>query len=157
MLSFDNAIPDQSKLKKFSGEIKTVVLVDDLSDEPTTMMSPLNAIQFALIGEPTVFRYPSRWPGYSDLYNRLAFEVDVWVDPDDLGPAEPVVIYRLEQTTPAGWETPPISVSYQAIVTAHQSYRKLGVLLLGFAPILFLVGYLVVRWNRRHRVIPKAD
>ena len=161
ILSLESGVPPEDSLQKFTGKVKTVIVVDDLSGKPTALMTPLNAIHFTLAGEETVFRYPSRMPGYSDLYNRLAFEVDVWVDPEDLESGDAVAIYRLEQRLPEGWIAPPISVSYQAILdaqdTSHDSYLALGIGLLIVAPVFWVVGLLVLRSNRRNRPIPKAD
>ncbi len=159
-LSAGADIPVEAKLEKITGEVKRVIVKDDLTGKPTALTA-FNAIHFTLAGADTVFRYPSGWPGYNDLYNRLAFDVDVWVDPDDLGSGEPVVIYRLEQRVPENWIAPPISVSYHAVLDAqgssHKSYLELGIGLLLVAPVFFFVGLLVLRTNRRNRLIPKAD
>ena len=156
-----SSIPKQAALKKISGEIKSVRVIDDLSGKSTVMMTSMNAIHFILDNDATVFRFPSRWPGYSDLYNRLAFEVDVWVDPTALTSGDPVTIYRLEQRTPEGWLSPPIKVSYESIFDAkdasQESYSNLGYGLLTVAPFVFLMGVWVVRNNRRNRGAPKAD
>lgn len=155
------SIPPRSNLEKITGEVATVNIIDELSGESTALLSPLNTIHFTLSDGQTVFRYPGRWPGYSDLYTRLAFEVDVWVDPDELSGDEPVTIYKLEQRTPKGWLTPPISVDYQAIANAQDvgedSYRRLALALLAAAPVSFAVGVMVLRSNRRNRKVPKAD
>ena len=143
-----------------TGYVNKVIVVDDLTDT-VTAMTAFNAIHFTLVDMDTVFRYPNRWPGYNDLYNRLAFEVDVWVDPEALDRGEPVVIYRLEQSVPTGWIAPPISVSYAAIVeaqhTTHGSFVGAGIGLLVIAPVFGVIGALVLRTNRRNRAIPKPD
>lgn len=160
-ISLEDGIPPEDSLKKFTGKVKTVIVVDDLSGNPTSLMTPLNAIHFTLAGKDTVFRYSSRLPGYTDLYNRLAFEVDVWVDPEDLESGDAVAIYRLEQRLPEEWIAPPISVSYQAIVesqdTSHKSFLQAGIWMLVAAPAFWVVGLLVLRTNRRNRRVPKAD
>ena len=101
ILSAGSAIPVETKLEKMTGYVNKVIVVGDLTDT-VTAMTAFNAIHFTLVDMDTVFRYPNRWPGYNDLYNRLAFEVDVWVDPEALDRGEPVVIYRLEQSVPTG-------------------------------------------------------
>ena len=156
------SIPARSKLEKITGEVTTVKIIDALSGESYgAAIAALNTIHFTLSDGQTVFRYPGRWPGYSDLYTRLAFEVDVWVDPDELGGDEPVTIYKLEQRTPKGWLTPPISVDYQAIADAQDvgedSYRGLALVLLAAAPVIFAVGVMALLSNRRNRKAPKAD
>ena len=159
-LGLGKQLPNEEDLEKRSGFVKTVVVIDSLSDKPTTLSTPLNEIHFTLKGQDTTFRYPSGWPGYGTLYDRLAFDVDIWVDPGDLSDDQPVTIYRLEQTMPEGWESAPISVSYQAIVDvqgrSYESYIKGGVSLLVASSVLLSIGLLVAMRNRR-RIIPKAD
>ena len=159
--SLGDMFPLESTLRKFSGEIATVRIVEGFSGQSIGLNTPLNAIHFTLEDDKTIYRFPSGWPGYSDLYERLAFTVDVWVDPDDLASAEPVIIYALKQTTPPSWPYPAISVSYQEVVdsqdNAKRSYRTLSTVLLGVSPILFLIGYVVVVRNRRRGGTPKLD
>ena len=154
-------LPDQNDLTIVTGEIATVRVIDDLSQKATALMTPLNSVHFTLVDNPIVFRYPSRWPSYSDLYNRLAFKVDVWVDPKDLKTDEPVIIYGLRQTLPKGWTNPPIEVHYDDIVAAQaagrQSYRLPGIVLVLLAPLAAFVGVLMVRRNRRLKRPPAAD
>ena len=153
VLGLGGRLPDESTLLMRSGKVKTVIVMDSLSNEVAALSTPLNEIHFTLSGQDTTFRYPSGWPGYGDLYDRLAFDVEVWVDPDEIGGDKPATIYRLEQTLPEGFETTPISVSYQAIVAAqgtqYQSYLKAGPVLLGIALVLLASGVFAVRWNRR--------
>jgi hypothetical protein len=155
LIGLGGRLPDEATLKMISGKIKTVIVIDSLSDKATTLPTPLNEIHFTLSDQDTTFRYPSGWPGYGDLYDRLAFEINVWVDPGELGNDEPVTIYRLEQRLPKGFEAAPISVSYQAIVetqsTQYQSYLKAGPILVGIGVVLLVFGVTAVRWNRRHR------
>ena len=158
--SFEWSMPRESVLTRVQGEIATIRIVDDLSGQPIGLNTPLNSIHFTLKGNPTVFRYPSGWPGYTDLYERLAFTVDIWVDPAELDGQEPVLVYALKQTTPAHWAYPAVSVNYDAIreaqETGKRSYRLPGFVLLMLAPVVFLFGYLIVLSNRRNQCKPRA-
>ena len=71
ILSAGSAIPVETKLEKMTGYVNKVIVVGDLTDT-VTAMTAFNAIHFTLVDMDTVFRYPNRWPGYNDLYNRLA-------------------------------------------------------------------------------------
>ena len=83
------------------------------------------------------------------------------VNPDDLLKPEPVAVYALEQTIPPSWPYPAISVNYEAIIAAQgnadDTYRTLSIGLLTLSPVFFVIGYLLVLHNRRHRVAPKPD
>lgn len=161
VLGLGERLPAESDLKKVTGFVKTVVVIDSFSGESTALSTPLNEIHFTLHGIEPTFRFPNGWPGYSTLYDRLAFDVDVWIDPKTLTRNQPVTVYRLEQRLPEGWTLAPISISYQAIVdvqhTGYQSYLTGGISLLFAAPVLFTIGGWMVRRNRRNRVVPKAD
>ena len=161
LASFDDGFPAQASLKSVSGKVATVRIVDELSGQPIGLNTPLNGIHFTLENDETVYRYPSGWPGYSALYERLAFTVEVWVDPQDLSSGEPVSVYALEQTVPSGWPHPAISIDYPTIIgsqrTVYETYRTLAIVALVLSPILFAIGYAMVIRNRRHRAIPKPD
>ena len=157
-LSTVDRIPVQTKLRKISGAVNAITVVDDLSDRLTPLPA-FNAIHFTLVGGETMFRYPNHWPGYNELYYHLAFEVDIWVDPQDLGSDEPVVIFRLEQTVPASWSEPPISISYQAIVASEasrqRSFFKGGLGFMGVALVFWVVGVVVFCYESARSVTPK--
>jgi len=161
VLGWAKHLPPEAELKKLTGSVDTVTVIDSLSGTSTLLSTPLNEIHFTLQGIETTLRYPNGWPGYSDLYDRLSFEVDVWVDPNDLLHEGPVTVYRLEQRLPEGWASQPISISYQSIAdirgAGHSSYFTAGIGLVTLAPVPFLVGVWMVRWNRRNLMDPKAD
>jgi hypothetical protein len=151
VLSSADAIPAKANLKKITGVVKTVVVVDDLSEQLTPLPA-FNAIHFTLQGNDALFRYPNRWPGYTALYHGVAFDVDVWVDPQSLNGDEPVLIYRLEQRVPEDWATPPISIDYEAIVEtdirSRRSYGEGAFGLLITSAALWVVGVYRVRSYR---------
>ena len=153
--------PPKESLKNASGDVATVVVVDVLTNEPSALAAPINAIDFTLSGESTVYRYPAEWPGYGGLYDRLAFEVRVLFDPRDLGSGKPLPVYGLQQTLPPGWESEPLSVSYESIVERQHknatSYLEGGYILLGLTLLLSSIGVILIRANHRRRVTPKAD
>ncbi len=160
-LSLGTALPDESSLVAVEGEIATISIIDDLSGEPTGLMTPLNSIHFTLRDNIAVFRYPSRWPGYSDLYERLSFKVRVLVIPAELQQHGPVTVYALEQTVPGNWPYPAVSITYvdidHALNADKRTYRGPGIVLLMLAPLLIVVGWGVVQINRRSPREPKAD
>jgi len=147
-------VPPEQDLERLSGTIDKVLLVDDLSGKPIALKSPVSSLQFTLEGVDGVFRYPNSWPGYSDAYQRLAFDVDVWVSRDAIGKPEPMVVYRLVQRTPKDWFAEPIALDYEAVVEARRrstgSYLRLGEALLG-ATALFAAVALVLRKLNRGR------
>ena len=159
-LSAAAGIPSDAKLEKISGKVETIVLVDDLSDKLTPLPA-FNAIHFTLAGNETLFRYPNKWPGYNEIYHRLAFEIDVWVNPRDLGNDDPVLVYRLQQKVPEGWAVPPISISYAAIAEAERasrrSFLKAGIGLMVVALVLSMIGVFIRQSNRKSMSNKQAE
>lgn len=152
--------PKQEDLQKISGTIEKVVLVDDLSGEPTMQKWPLSSVHFTLENIDGEFRYPNSWPGYTDVYDRLGFDVDVWVSRADLQSAEPMLVYALQQHVPENWMAEPIAMSYEQIVEGQgrsgSSYVRLGAYLLAAAASFVLVTFGVRAINRRRRAVAQA-
>ncbi len=148
-----SGFPKQEELQKISGAVERVILVDDLSGEPTTQKWPMSSIHFTLENVAGEFRYPNSWPGYTDVYDRLGLDVDVWISRADINSGEPMLVYALQQHTPDNWIAEPIAVSYQQIVTAQgrsgSSYVWVGGYLLVGAVGLVLVARAVHAVNRR--------
>lgn len=151
-------LPEMAELERVSGSVATFVLIDDLSGEPTMMRLPTSSAHFTLKGVDGEFKYPARFPGYTDVYDRLAFDVDVWVRRDSLGEPEPMLVYQLVQHLPENFPSEPISVSYEQIVGARvrqiDSYRRAAAVLFAGAVLLAGIGLLIGRWNRRARRAP---
>jgi len=157
----ESTLPTFHELTRVSGQVATVKVVDDLSGKSSAFMTPLNSIHFTLVDNPLIFRYPSRWPNYTDVYNRLAFRVNIWVRSADLQTTLPVLVYGLQQTVPKDWIAPAISIRYEDIIAAQQtgmsSYRTPGIVLITISCITIVCGILLSLRNRRTRPIPRAD
>jgi hypothetical protein len=156
VLLFNNLgpeFPPEKSLQKVSGNIHKLFLIDDLSGERTSIMKPMNSIHFTLEEVEGEFRYPSSWPGYNMIWRQLSFHVDVWVEKSAMGKAEPLVVYKLEQTVPENWVVEPFNVSYSEIADSQghseRSYLYTGAGLLAASGGFVLVAILVRIWNRR--------
>lgn len=147
--------PPEEELQKVSGNVDKVLLIDDLSGEQTMLKTPMNSIHFTLKEVEGKFRYPSRSPGFTAIWERLAFHVDVWVRRSAIGGAEPMEVFRLEQQVPENWVAKPISIGYEKIAESHgrvgRSYIKVGAVLLAASAGFVVIALLVRVWDRRKR------
>jgi hypothetical protein len=152
--------PEQEDLQKISGTIDKVLLVDDVSGEPTIQQWPITSVHFTLENVDGEFRYPNSWPGYTDVYDRLGFDVDVWVSRADTQSGEAMLVYALRQHVPENWIAEPISVSYAQIVELQgrsgASYVRVGAYLLAAAGGLVLGAFGVRAINRRRDADSRA-
>ena len=159
MNHYDKSVPSRGTLTHFSGTVESVRRVNDLTSMRLGFDTPFDSVQFTLAGAPEVFEYASALPRGDVIYQRLAYEVDVWVDKRVQGANAPLRVYRLEQRVPAQSTLEPIVVEYDDAATVleanHRSYERLGAILLVAAAVFFVVAKLADIWNRhRHEFAP---
>jgi hypothetical protein len=150
-------IPPQSRLVKVGGELKTSIVRDDISNSAGAAVIPVfTSIYMKFIGDEHEYRYPWYYAQYHYVRNYTGYNVEVWVDKNDLDrtDGQPILIWALQEHNP---HEPP---EEQTVVTFEdtvaQLERNTDVLTrwskwLGGAAIILLAGGIwTVRWNRRN-------
>ena len=150
-LNHGPAFPPEQSLKKVSGTIDRIFLVDDLSGEKTAIMKPMNSIHFTLEETEGEFRYPNSWPGFNEVWRQLSFEVDLLIEQTSTLNGEPINVYGIQQRVPDNWVVEPLAVSYAEIaavqVHSKSSYVNAGFGLLVASACFVFIAVLLHVWN----------
>ena len=150
--------PDEGELVKLSGRVATVALRDDiLGTTAGGILQGWTSTYFTLEGIDGEFRYPRSHPKNLIVRDQTSAELDVWVERTAVGRDEPMVIWQIREHNPYKKEHQRILgaetfVSHAEIVNRltqiDRSMIEVGVGLLGFALVFFLLGVGAKRWNQ---------
>ncbi|HSG91820.1 MAG TPA: hypothetical protein VLA56_21565 [Pseudomonadales bacterium] len=146
------APPAKDGLRKVTGEITTVVIKDDLSGMPGSASAGMQSVYFTLRDVPGEFRYPSVFPRYFEVRDRVSVGVDVWIDPAEEGRGRPLTVWQIQEHNPYNIIGPETFVPYDDVVEAltrvDRSMVRAGTWLLGISVPFLILGGLALRWNR---------
>jgi hypothetical protein len=144
--------PAKESLVKVSGTIATVIIKDDLSGAQGPAAAGLQSVYFTLKEVPGEFRYPSKFPRYFEVRDRVAVGVDVWIDPADRDAGRPMTVWQIQEHNPyntIGVETfVPFEDVVVAVTRVDRSMVRAGTWILPAALPFLVLGILAVRWNR---------
>lgn len=146
------APPDESALVKVSGEIATVIVKDDVSGAQGAVAAGLQSVHFTLHGMPGEFRYPSTFPRYFEVRDRVAVAVDVWIDPADRDAGRPMTVWQIQEHNPYNTIGVETFVAYadvvETVTRVDRSMVRAGMWLLPAGVPFLALGWLALRWNR---------
>jgi hypothetical protein len=144
--------PAKESLVMVSGTIDTVIVKDDLSGARGSVSAGLQSVYFTLDGMAGEFRYPSVFPRYFEVRDRVSVAVDVWIDPADRDAGRPMTVWQVQEHNPynsIGIETfVPYEDVVEALTRVDRSMVRAGTWLLPIGVPFLLLGLLAVRWNR---------
>lgn len=152
--------PAESDLVKFSGEVATIAVRDDISDTSAgAMLQGWTSTYFTLEGVDGEFRYPRTHPKNLLVRDQTGVALDIWVERSAVGSDEPMIIWQIREHNPYKKEHEDVLaeetfVSHAEIVERlrqiDRSMVRTGVWLLvaGFASVLLGLG---ARWWNRTR------
>lgn len=148
-----DAPPAKESLRKVTGKIAAVVIRDDVTGSSAgAIAAGLQSVYFTLAGHDGEFRYPALFPRYFEVRDRVAVEVDVWVDPAEQGTGRPLLVWQIQEHNPYNVIGPETFVPYEDIVEqvtrVDRSMVRAGTWILAFAPPFLVLGLLALRWNR---------
>ncbi len=151
--------PAKTDLVKFSGNIASIVIKDDISGTGVGALLPgLSAVYFTLEGVQGEFQYPYTHPRYLLVRSDTSDFVEIWVDKAELAENLTVTIWQIREHTTYTYRNPPTFVTYEEVVERqierHRSFFNLGLGSLAVAVVLALVGIGLRRWNRQHPPVP---
>lgn len=149
------ALPPEERLVRTGGNIATVTIRDHISDTSAGAQLPLlTSVYFTFEGLEGEFRYPWTHPMYHQVRNRLAVNADIWVDGDELGGDEPVMIWQVEEHNDFRDPDEQITISYAEIASAmNDQSQTLATIArwFGGAAVLFAAAGFAMRWWNRRR------
>lgn len=144
--------PAKEALNKITGTITRVIIKDDITGMPGSPAAGMQSVYFTLEGVEGEFRYPSTFPRYFEVRDRVAVGVDVWIDPAEQGAGTPLTVWQIEEHNPYNVIGPETFVAYEDVVATltrvDRSMVRAGTWLLGIAVPFLALGLLAVRWNR---------
>ncbi|MGI9404944.1 MAG: hypothetical protein ACR2O4_01120 [Hyphomicrobiaceae bacterium] len=145
--------PDKVELTKLSGDIRTVVVKNEISKTTAGSILPaLTSVYFTLQNVDGAFRYPSTHPKFPRVRDETAVAVDIWVRKAEIGKNAPATIWQLHERNPRDSALELTHVSYDEVVDrlvgADRSVANLGFWLLVASVGLLSLGLVVRRWNR---------
>ncbi|MGH6718543.1 MAG: hypothetical protein ACREER_04440 [Alphaproteobacteria bacterium] len=147
-----DAPPAKESLSKITGKIKAVVVKDDLTGSAVAAAAGMQSAYFTLEGHDVEFRYPSLFPRYFEVRDRVAVEVDVWIDPAEVGTGRPLLVWQIQEHNPYNIIGPETFVPYEDIVErvtrVDRSMVRAGTWILAIAPPFLVLGLFARRWNR---------
>jgi hypothetical protein len=145
--------PAEASLEKVSGTIATVTARGDVAGMPGfTGAAGLESAYFTLDGVAGEFRYPSAFPRFFEVRDRVSVAVDIWIDPAERALDRPLTVWRIEEHNPYNVIGVETKVSYAEIVETltrvDSSMVRAGWWLLGGGAVFLALGLLARRWNR---------
>lgn len=148
------AIPSKSTLVHVQGDVKTVIVRDDISKTTAGSVWPmLTSVYFTLEGVEGEFRYPYFFPDYFQVRDATGWHVDLWVDARKPSPGNAPMIWQIQETGPQDVTYPETSISYKKISGFYrakvQANLRLGRWLGLMAAVLLMTGQILRRVNRR--------
>jgi hypothetical protein len=147
------APPPEASLEKISGTIATVTARGDVPGMPGfTGAAGLESAYFTLEEVPGEFRYPSAFPRFFEVRDRVSVAVDIWIDPAERALERPLTVWQIEEHNPYNLIGVETKVGYAEIVETltrvDHSMVRAGWWLLGGSLPFLAAGFLARRWNR---------
>ncbi|MSP84048.1 MAG: hypothetical protein EXQ94_14355 [Alphaproteobacteria bacterium] len=145
--------PEEASLEMVSGTIVAVTTRGDLPGMPGySGASGLESTYFTLDNVPGEFRYPSAFPRYFEVRDRVSVAVDIWVDPIERAAGGPMTVWQIVEHNPNNIIGKETTVTHAEIVATllrvDQSMVRAGWWLLGIAAPFMVLGLAARRWNR---------
>lgn len=141
------SFPDKGELVMVNGDIATVRIKDDISGTSAGALLPaVTSVYFTFKNRDGEFYYPSTQPSYQIVRDFTAFNIDAWVEQDELDTGEPIRIWQIKEHSPYNLVMEATYVSYEEVVerlvTIDRSMVVAGYYLLAltFAFVLFGIG-----------------
>ncbi|MEX2648112.1 MAG: hypothetical protein WD673_03765 [Alphaproteobacteria bacterium] len=146
------APPAKDALSKVSGQIATVIVRGDLPGMPGMTGAGMESTYFTLEGVDGEFRYPSAFPRYFEVRDRVSVGVDIWIDPAEQGRGRALTVWQIQEHNPynvIGVETfVPYEDVVETLTRVDSSMVRAGWGLLAIGVPFVVLGLLAMRWNR---------
>ncbi|MBT4888521.1 MAG: hypothetical protein HON65_03090 [Rhodospirillales bacterium] len=148
--------PTEDKLVKVGGSLKTSRIRDDITDKGGSMLPVLSSVYMRFKDDEHEYRYPWNHPKYFYVREYTFFNIDIWVDKDELARNDglPVMIWALQEKNPHEGPDDQTSVTYLESVEQLEKNANSVIRLvkwLGAASILSLmVAAWTIRWNNKN-------
>jgi hypothetical protein len=146
------APPLKENLEKVSGKIATVIVRGDLPGMPGMTGGGMESTYFTLEEVEGEFRYPSAFPRYFEVRDRVSVAVDIWIDPAERNLGRALTVWQIEEHNPynvIGVETfVPFEDVIAAMTRVDRSMVRAGWWLLAGSVPFAALGFAATRWNR---------
>ena len=148
--------PTEDKLVKVGGSLKTSRIRDDITDKGGSMLPVLSSVYMRFKDDEHEYRYPWNHPKYFYVREYTFFNIDIWVDKDELARNDglPVMIWALQERNPYKGPEEQTRVTYQDSVDQLESTAASVINLASWTGSLgiisLLIGFWTLHWNRQH-------